>query len=194
MLAKQRTDVALSRKPLSPALFLCGCDDLRSLPLKRGGTAWRQMESVSFRVARSKCQPEAEKCGKVSLKNGLGVSLPLLYQKLFVCSGPLVCTTLVPALTSGYISRSNATAFSLLTLLLVTDKTTEFQSVIEVILNLMFVVKSYQWHPAYLSKILFIPKQSRALWSSGQLLLEVLRSRCKRWQGRAFSVAAPKLE
>lgn len=68
MLTKQRTDVALSRKPLSPALFLCGCDDLRSLPLKRGGTAWRQMESVSFRVARSKCQPEAEKVWKSVVK------------------------------------------------------------------------------------------------------------------------------
>lgn len=158
MLTKHRTDVALSRKPLSPALFPCGCDDLRSLPLKRGGTAWRQMESVSFRVARSKCQPEAEKCGKVLLKNGLGVSLPLLYQKLFVCSGPLVCTTLVPALTLSYISRSNATAFSPLILLSGTDKTTDFQSVIAVILHLMFFFRALNGPQLIYLRFLFFPK------------------------------------
>lgn len=47
--------------------------------------------------------------------------------------------------------------------------------------------------PFYLSEILTVRDHGRALRSSGQLLLEVPRSRCKQWGDRSFAVAAPRL-
>ncbi len=59
---------------------------------------------------------------------------------------------------------------------------------------LMFVFKAINGLvPPYLSEILALHKHNRALVSSNQLMLEVLRSRCKLWGDRAFAVAAPKL-
>ena len=47
--------------------------------------------------------------------------------------------------------------------------------------------------PSYLSEILTICDHGRALRSSGQLLLEVPRSRYKQWGDHSFAVAAPRL-
>ncbi len=47
--------------------------------------------------------------------------------------------------------------------------------------------------PSYLSEILTIRNHGRALRSSGQLLLEVPRTRLKQWGDRSFAVAAPRL-
>ena len=47
--------------------------------------------------------------------------------------------------------------------------------------------------PSYLSEILTVCDHCRALRSSGQLLLEVPRSRFKQWGDRSFAVTAPRL-
>ncbi len=47
--------------------------------------------------------------------------------------------------------------------------------------------------PKYISDLLIPYSPQRALRSSNQLLLTVLRCRCKTKGGRAFSAAAPKL-
>ena len=47
--------------------------------------------------------------------------------------------------------------------------------------------------PSYLSEALTFQDHGRTLRSSGQLLLEVPRSRLKQWGDRSFSVAAPRL-
>lgn len=59
---------------------------------------------------------------------------------------------------------------------------------------LMFVFKAINGlAPTYLSEILTIRDPGRALRSSGQLLLDVPRSKCKQWGDRSFAVAAPRL-
>jgi len=58
----------------------------------------------------------------------------------------------------------------------------------------MFVFKAINGlAPTYLSEILTIRDPGRALRSSGQLLLDVPRSKCKQWGDRSFAVAAPRL-
>ena len=47
--------------------------------------------------------------------------------------------------------------------------------------------------PSYLTEILTVRDHGRALRSSGQLLLEVSRSRFKQWGDRSFAVSAPRL-
>ena len=59
---------------------------------------------------------------------------------------------------------------------------------------LFFVFKALNGlAPEYLSEILTLREHSRSLRSSNQLVLEVPRSRYKRWGDQAFAVAAPRL-
>jgi len=59
---------------------------------------------------------------------------------------------------------------------------------------LLFVFKALNGlAPEYLSEMLTLREHSRLLRSSNQLVLEVPRSRYKRWGDQAFAVAAPRL-
>ncbi len=81
------------------------------------------------------------------------------------------------------------------TLLLCCRHSTGFQFVLELILKLLsFVFNAINnLAPSYLSEILTIRNHGRALRSSGQVLLEVPRTRLKQWGDRSFAVAAPRL-
>lgn len=59
---------------------------------------------------------------------------------------------------------------------------------------LLFVFKALNGRaPEYISEILTLREHSRSLRSSNQLVLEVPRSKYKRWGDQAFAVAAPRL-
>jgi len=47
--------------------------------------------------------------------------------------------------------------------------------------------------PEYFSEVLTLREHSRSLRSSKQMVLEVPRSKYKRWGDQAFAVAAPRL-